>query len=193
MQTKQLYLVSLVSASFLTLCLPAVAIAQTKPTPVDDRSSTNHLIYDSSSITSEATPEKLEHISKVRSLKVTYQDLMASCHTRKQEVSSLKALQDVSNNVVEFNRIEVVDINELLKGHNAEAFHKQHAAHTPAEQAMLQDALNNVGVVIPNTNQQMPLKKALLLHDVKSNKVTGVKITDVHYGKLVVFYDSKIQ
>ena len=118
---------------------------------------------------------------------------MASCQTRKQEVSSLKTFQDVSNNDVGFNRIEVVDINELLKGHNAEAFHEQHAAHTPVEQAMLQDVLNNITVVIPNTTQQMPLKEALLLHDVKSEKVTGVKVSDVYHGKLVVFYDSKIQ
>ncbi len=67
-----------------------------------------------STVTTAPTPQMAKRISQASNASATYNDLMAACQGRKTEVGNLKALQDISNDVVEFNRIEVVDINEVL-------------------------------------------------------------------------------
>ncbi len=149
--------------------------------------------YSPSTATTAPTPAMARRLSQAHNAKATYDDLMASCQGRKVEVSKLKALQDVANDVVEFDRIEVVDINEVLKGHNVQAFQQLHANHTKAENLLLEDALNNTSVIVPNTNETMKLKQALLDLNVKPESVTGIKVPDATYGKLFVFYDSTAQ
>jgi len=146
--------------------------------------------YNPSTVTTAPTPQIARRISQARSAKATYNDLMSACEGREVEVSRLKALQDMANDVVKFDRIEVVDINEVLKGHNVQPFQQQHANHTKAEYLMLEDVLNNTSVIVPNTNQIMKLKQALLTLNVKPESVTGLKVPDITYGKLIVFYDS---
>lgn len=132
-------------------------------------------------------------LSQAHHAKATYSDLIAACKGREVEVNRLKALQDVANNVVEFDRIEVVDINEVLKGQNVQLFQHQHANHTKAEALMLQDVLKNTSVMVPNTNKTMKLGQALLALKVKPEAVTGLKVPDVIHGKVFVFYDSTLQ
>lgn len=146
-----------------------------------------------STVTTAANPQVAKRISQAGNASATYSDLMSACKTREAEVGNLKALQDISNNVVEFDRIEVVDINEVLKGHNPQPFQQQHANHTKTEHLMLNDVLKNTSVIIPNTNQTMKLEQALLKLKVKPEAVTGLKVPDMAYGKVFVFYDSTAQ
>ena len=146
-----------------------------------------------STLTTAANPQVAKRISQAGDASATYSDLMSACKTREAEVGNLKALQDISNNVVEFNRIEVVDINEVLKGHNPQPFQQLHANHTKTEHLMLSDVLKNTNVIIPNTNQTMKLEQALLKLKVKPEAVTGLKVPDIAYGKVFVFYDSTAQ
>jgi predicted ATPase with chaperone activity len=80
-----------------------------------------------------------------------------------------------------------------LKGENVQAFQQLHAKHTKAEHLMLEDSLNNISVIVPNTNKIMKLKQALLDLNVKPESVINVRVQDIIYGKLFVFYDSTAQ
>lgn len=159
---------------------------------VHKQSPLSDIEYKPSTVTA-ANPQVAKRISQAGNASATYNDLMAACKTREAEVGNLKALQDISNNVVEFDRIEVVDINEVLKGHNPQPFQQQHANHTKTEHLMLNDVLKNISVIIPNTNQTMKLEQALLKLKVKPEAVTGLKVPDMAYGKVFVFYDSTAQ
>ncbi len=146
-----------------------------------------------STVTTAPTPQMARRLSQAHNAKATYNELIAACKSREVEVKRLKALQDVANNVVEFNRIEVVDINEVLKGQNVQLFQDLHAGHTKAEHLMLQDVLKNTSVIVPNTNKTVKLEQALLTLKVKPETVTGLKVPDVIHGKVFVFYDSTLQ
>jgi hypothetical protein len=130
--------------------------------------------------------------SQVRDEKATYSDLISACKNREVEVNKLKKLQDVANNVIRFARIETVDINNLLKGQNVQAFQQQCAKATSAQQATLRDILTNAKVIVRNTNQIMTLEQALLMSKVKSESIVGLQVTDIYQGKVFVFYDSTI-
>ena len=176
MQKKQIHLASL-GAGFLMLGLPSVGVAQTTQL--------------TQNVTTAANPQVVERRWQAHTDKATYEHLMVACQSREFQLSRLNQLQDVANNLVEFDRIEVVDINEVLKGENAYAFQQLHASHTKAEHLMLEEALNNTGIIVPNTNKMMKLKQALLNLTVKPESITGVRVPDITYGKLFVFYDSK--
>ena len=178
MLKKQMYVASL-GAGFLMLGLPCVAVAQTTQF--------------TQNVTTAPNPQVVERILQARTDQATYEDLMAACKSREFQLSRLDELKDVANNVVEFDRIEVVDVNEVLKGENDYAFWQLHARHTKAEHLMLEKSLNNIGVIVPNTNNIMKLKQALLNLKVKPESVTGVIVKDIVYGKLFVFYDSTVQ
>lgn len=160
---------------------------------VHQQSPLSAINHKSSTVTTAPTSQMAMRLSQAHHAKATYSDLIAACKGREVEVNRLKALQDVANNVVELDRIEVVDINEVLKGQNVQLFQHQHANHTKAEQLMLQDVLKNTSVMVPNTNKTMKLGQALLALKVKPEAVTGLKVPDVIHGKLFVFYDSTLQ
>ena len=160
---------------------------------VHQQSPLSDIDHKPSTVTTAPTPQMAKRISQASNASATYNDLIAACQGRETEVGNLKALQDISNDVVEFDRIEVVDINEVLKGHNPQPFQQRHANHTKVERLMLNDALKNTNVIIPNTNQTMKLEQALLRLKVKPEAVTGVKVPDMAYGKVFVFYDSTAQ
>lgn len=160
---------------------------------VHKQSPLSEINYKPSTLTTAANPQVAKRISQASNASATYSDLMSACKTREAEVYNLKALQDISNNVVEFDRIEVVDINELLKGHNPQPFQQQHAEHTKAEHLMLNNVLKNTSVIVPDTNQTIKLEQALLKLKVKPEAVTGLKVPDIAYGKVFVFYDSTAQ
>nr|WP_290225625.1 hypothetical protein [Trichocoleus desertorum] len=178
MQKKQIHLASL-GAGLLMLGFPCVTVAQT-----------THLTQN---VKTAPNPQVAKRILQAHTAKATYEDLMAACKSREVQLSRLNALQNVANNVVRFDRIEVVDINEVLKGKNAYAFKQLHARHTKAEHLMLEKSLNDISVIVPNTNNIMKLKQALLDLNVEPESVTGVVVKDVIYGKLFVFYDSTAQ
>ena len=160
---------------------------------VHKQSPLSDIDYKPSTVTTALTPQMASRMSQAHNARATYSDLISACKTREVEVNRLKALQDVANNVVEFDRIEVVDINEVLKGRNIQVFQQQHAKHTEAEHLMLQDVLHNTSVMMPNTNRAMKLEQALLTLKVKPESVTGFKIPDVIHGKVFVFYNSTLQ
>ena len=178
MQKKHIHLASL-GAGFLMLGFPCVSVAQS-----------THLTQN---VTAATNPQVAERRSQAHTAKATYEDLMAACKSREFQLSRLNQLQDVANNVVRFNRIEVIDINEVLKGKNVYAFQQLHARHTKAEHLMLEKSLNNISVIVPNTNIIMKLKQALLNLKVKPTSITGVIVKDIIYGKVFVFYDSTAQ
>jgi hypothetical protein len=174
--------------------LPGVPVNMPISGIVDKNSPLSDINYKPSTVTTvRDNPQVARRISQARSAKATYENLMEACKSREVQLGRLNALQDVANNVVEFHRIEVVDINEVLKGQNVRAFQQLHAKHTRAEHLMLEEALNNTGVIVPNTNKMMKLKQALLNLNVKPESVTGVRVPDITYGKLFVFYDSTAQ
>ncbi len=159
---------------------------------VHKQSPLSDIDYKPSTVTTAPTPQMAARLSQANA-KATYEDLVLACRNRVVEVSRLKALQDVANNVVEFDRIEVVDINELLKGETTQVFQRQHAKHTEAEHLMLEDVLQNTMVMVPNNNRTMKLEQALLKLKVKPESVTGLVVPDVIHGKVFVFYDSTLQ
>jgi tRNA(Ile2) C34 agmatinyltransferase TiaS len=178
MQKKQIHLASL-GAGFLMLGLPSVGVAQTTQL--------------TQNVTTAANPQVVERRWQAHTDKATYEHLMVACQSREFQLSRLNQLQDVATNVVELNRIEVVDINKVLIGENAYAFQQLHASHTKAEHLMLEQSLNNISVIVPNTNNIMKLKQALLNSKVQPKSIIGVTVPDIMYGKVFVFYDSTVQ
>lgn len=160
---------------------------------VNDSSPLSDIDRSPSTATKPPTAQMATRMSQGNNAKVKYSDLIAGCQNREVEINKLRALQDVANNVVRFNRIEVVDINDVLKDQNVQAFQQRHARHTQAEHDMLRDALKNVSVVVSNTNETMKLEQALLTIKVKPESVVALKIPDIYYGKVFVFYDSMAQ
>lgn len=125
--------------------------------------------------------------------KAKYSDLILACQGRKVEVEKLKALQDVANNVVRFDRLEVVDINDVLKGQEIKAFQKRHAQHNAEEDRILENALSNVSVAISNNNDIMTLEQALLMRQINKKSIIGIKVPDdIYYSKVFIFYDSTL-
>jgi hypothetical protein len=160
---------------------------------VSDRSPLSAINYTPSSPTNSPTTQMVTRIAQGTDAKAEYSDLILACQNRKAEVGKLKALQDVANNVVRFDRIEVVDINDVLKGQNIKAFQQRHAHHTPAENLILENALNNVSVVVSNTNNVMTFEEALSMRKVNKKSIVGIKVSDdIYYGKVFVFYDSTL-
>lgn len=178
MQKKQIHLASL-GAGFLMLGFPCVTVAQS-----------THLTQN---VMTAPNPQVVERRSQAHTAKATYEDLIAACKSREFQLSRLNKLQDVANNVVKFDRIEVVDINEVLKGKDVYVFQQLHARHTKAEHLLLEKSLNNISVIVPNTNIIMKLKQALLDLKVKPTSITGIIVKDIIYGKVFVFYDSTAQ
>lgn len=160
---------------------------------VHKQSPLSDIDYKPSTVTTAPTPQMARRMLQAHHAEPTYNDLVLACRNRVVEVGRLKALQDVANNVVEFDRIEVVDINELLKGETTQVFQQQHAKHTKAEHLMLEDVLHNTMVMVPNNNGTMKLEQALLTLKVKPESVTGLVVPDVIHGKVFVFYDSTLQ
>lgn len=103
-------------------------------------------------------PPAARRITQLNKIDATYSDLISACKGREVEVNRLKALQDVANNVIRFDRIKTVNINNLLKGQNVQAFQQQCTKPTQAEQAMLRDVLTNASVIVANTSQTMSLE-----------------------------------
>ncbi len=97
-------------------------------------------------------------IAQGSNTKAKYSDLLLACQGRKVEVEKLKALHDAANNVVRFDRLEVVDINDVLKGQEIKAFQQRHARHSAEEDRILESALNNVNVAVSNNNEIMTLE-----------------------------------
>lgn len=160
---------------------------------VSDRNPLSAINYTPSTPTNPPTAQMAARIAKDNNTKAKYGDLISACQGRKVEADKLKALQDVANNVVRFDRIEVVDINDVLKGQEVQAFQQRHAHHTPAENLILEDALHNVSVAITNQNKIMTLEDALLLQKVKKESIIGIKVPDdIYYSKVFVFYDSTL-
>jgi len=173
--------------------LPGIPVNMLISGIVHENSPLSDINSNPSTVVTVDNPQVARRISQARTAKATYEDLMTACKSREVQLSRLNALQDVANNVVEFDRIEVVNINEVLKGENVQAFQQLHAKHTKAEHLMLEDSLNNISVIVPNTNKIMKLKQALLDLNVKPESVINVRVQDIIYGKLFVFYDSTAQ
>lgn len=159
---------------------------------VHDSHPLSDIDHSPSTATTALTPQMTTRRSQVRDEKATYSDLISACKNREAEVNKLKALQDVANNVIRFARIETVDINNLLKGQNVQAFQQQCAKATSAQQATMRDILTDAKVIVRNTNQIMTLEQALLMSKVKSESIVGLKVTDIYQGRVFVFYDSTI-
>ncbi|MBW4638608.1 MAG: hypothetical protein KME05_10285 [Gloeocapsa sp. UFS-A4-WI-NPMV-4B04] len=173
--------------------LPGVPVNMQISGIVHENSPLSDINSNPSTVTTVPNSQVARRILQARTAKATYEDLMEACKSRGVQFSRLNALQDIANNVVEFDRIEVVDINEVLKGQNVQAFQQLHAKHTKAEHLILEDSLNNISVMVPNTNKIMKLKQALLNLNVKPESVINVRVRDIIYGKLFVFYDSTAQ
>ena len=160
---------------------------------VNDLSPLSAINYIPSTSTSTPTAQMVMRIKQGSDAKPKYSDLILACQDRKAETSQLKALQDVANNVVRFDRIEVVDINDVLKGQDIKAFQQRHAQHTPTENLLLENALNNISVMVSNTNNIMTFEKALSMRKVNKKSIVGIKVSDdIYYGKVFVFYDSTL-
>lgn len=160
---------------------------------VSDRSPLSAINYTPSTPTNPPTAQMAARIAKDNNTKVEYSDLISACQGRKVEADKLKALQDVANNVVRFDRLEVVDINDVLKGQEVQAFQQRHSHHTPVENQILEEALNNVSVAITNQNKIMTLEEALLMHKVNKKSIIGIKVPDdIYYSKVFIFYDSTL-
>lgn len=160
---------------------------------VSDRSPLSAINYTPSTPTNSPTAQMVMRIGQGSDAKTKYSDLILACQNRKAEVSKLKALQDVANNVVRFDRIEVVDINAVLKGQDIKVFQQQHSHHTPAENLLLENALDNVSVAVSNTNNIITFEEALSMRKVNKKSIVGIKVSDdIYYGKVFVFYDSTL-
>ncbi len=160
---------------------------------VNDLSPLSSINYTPSTPTNLPTAQMTRRIAQGSNVKAKYSDLILACQGRKVEVDKLKALQDVANNVVRFERLEVVDINDVLKGQEIKAFQQRHAQHTPTEDLILNNALKEVSVAIANNNDIMTLEQALLLHKVNKKSIIGIKVPDdIYYSKVFVFYDSTL-
>jgi len=160
---------------------------------VSDRSPLSAINYIPSTPTNPPTTQMAMRIGQGSNAKAKYSDLLLACQGRKVEVEKLKALQDVANNVVRFDRLEVVDINDVLKGQEIKAFQQRHAQHSAEENRILENALNNVSVAVSNNNEIMTLEQALLMRQVNKKSIIGIKVPDdIYYSKVFIFYDSTL-
>ena len=160
---------------------------------VSDRSPLSAINYTPSTPTNPPTTQMAMRIANGTNAKAKYSDLLLACQGRKVEAEKLKALQDVANNVVRFDRLEVVDINDVLKGQEIKAFQQRHAQHNAEENRILENALNNVSVAVSNSNDIMTLEQALLMRQVNKKSIIGIKVPDdIYYSKVFIFYDSTL-